>query len=58
MESFTIPRFCRVWVNLGVNLWILWLIKSMGGVVLRDSMLVFMKDVIEVIYGRKVLEKW
>ena len=24
-----------------MNLWILWLIKSIGGVVLRDSMLVF-----------------
>ena len=41
-----------------MNPWILWLIKSIGGVVLRDSMLVLMKDVIEVIYGRKVDEKW
>ena len=28
-------------VNFGMNPWILWLIKSIGGVVLRDSMLVF-----------------
>ena len=41
-----------------MNPWILWLIKSVGGVVLRDSMLFLMKDVIEVIYGRKVKEKW
>ena len=41
-----------------MNPWILLLIKSIGGVFLRDSMLVLMKDVIEENYGRKVLEKW
>ena len=40
-----------------MNPWILWLIKSIGGVVLRDSMLVLMKNVIEVIYGREVKGK-
>ena len=41
-----------------MNPWILWLIKSVCGVVWRDSMLVLMKDGIEENYGRKVHEKW
>ena len=40
MESFTIPRFCRIG-EFGMNPWILLQIKSVCGVVGRDSMLVF-----------------
>ena len=40
-----------------MNPWILLQIKSVCGVVGRDSMLVLMKDVIEVNYGIKVHEK-
>ena len=42
-------------MNLGMNPWILWLIKGVGGVVLRDSMLVLMK---KRIMGEKVHEEW
>ena len=45
-------------MNFGMNHWILLQIKSVCGVVGRDSMLVLMKDVIEVNYGIKVHEKW
>ena len=54
MESFTIPKFWYNWVNLCI----LCLIKSIGGVVYKDSMLVFDEGCNRSDQWKKVHEKW
>ena len=57
MESFTIPRICRIGLSFGMNPRILLQIKSVCGVVGRDSMLVFDEGCIRSDLWMKVHEK-